>query len=90
MQTVRTWAAAVICALTSITVASCASERTTYLANGARGYSVSCRGFLNSWDSCLVKAGRICGTRGYDVINEDQYDRTLMFGCKSAATTAGK
>jgi hypothetical protein len=90
MQTVRTWAAAVICALTSIIVASCASERTTYLASGARGYSVSCRGFLNSWDSCLVKAGRICGTRGYEVINEDQYDRTLMFGCKSAATTAGK
>jgi hypothetical protein len=37
-----------------------------------------------------VKAGRICGTRGYEVINEDQYDRTLMFGCKSAAATAGK
>ncbi len=74
-----------IWALTSIGLVSCASERTTYLANGARGYSVSCRGFLNSWDSCLVKAGRTCGTRGYDIVNEDQYDRTLLFGCKPAA-----
>jgi hypothetical protein len=89
MQTVRSWATAVIGALLSVTLVSCAGERTTYLANGERGYSVSCRGLLNSWNSCLVKAGRICGSRGYEAINEDQYDRTLLFGCKSAAT-AGK
>ena len=86
MQTVRSWAAAVITALVSVTLVSCASGRTTYLADGSRGYSVSCRGLLNTWDSCLVEAGRICGPRGYNTINEDQYDRTLLFGCKTAAT----
>jgi hypothetical protein len=65
-------------------LASCASERPTYLASGERGYSVSCRGFLNSWNTCLVKAGQVCGTRGYETINEDQYDRTLLFGCKTS------
>ena len=89
MQTIRSWAAAVTCVLTSTTLVSCANSRTTYLADGTQGYSVSCRGMLNTWDSCLVKAGRICGSRGYTTINESQYDRTLMFGCKSAAT-AGK
>ena len=89
MQTVRSWTAAVICALTSVTLVSCAnSSRTTYLADGSRGYAVACRGILNTWDSCLVKAGRICGARGYNTINEDQYDRTLLFGCKSGATAA--
>ncbi len=85
MKTVRSWAAAVICALTSITLVACTSARTTYLADGTRGYAVTCKGLLNSWDSCLVKAGRICGSRGYNAINEDQYDRTLFFGCKASA-----
>ena len=71
-----------------MSLGSCASERTTYLADGSRGYSVSCRGFLNSWDQCLVKAGRVCGSRGYNIINDSQYDRTLLFGFKSV--TAGK
>src|ERR1700753_2025979 len=88
MQTVRSWSAAVIGVLASPTLVSCASPRTTYLADGPRGYSVSCHGFLNSWNSCLVKAGRICGTRGYEIIDEEPYDRTLMFGCKSPVTAA--
>jgi len=83
MQTVRSWGAAVVGVLLSVTLVACASQRTTYLANGERGYSVSCRGFLNNWNTCLVQAGRVCGTRGYEAINEDQYDRTLLFGCKS-------
>jgi hypothetical protein len=37
-----------------------------------------------------VQAGRICGTRGYNAITEDQYDRTLLFGCKAGAAAAGK
>jgi hypothetical protein len=89
MKMVRSWAVAVICVLTSSTLVSCASERTTYLADGSRGYAVHCRGFLNTWDSCLVQAGRICGTRGYNAITEDQYDRTLLFGCKAGAAAAG-
>jgi hypothetical protein len=88
MQKVRSWAAAVICALASVTVVSCANtSRPTYLPDGSRGYAVACRGILNTWDSCLVKAGRICGARGYNTINEDQYDRTLLFGCKSGAVS---
>ena len=76
------------CALTLIALASCASLHTTYLANGNRGYSISCRGFLNTWESCLVKAGRICGSRGYDTIEGDRYDRTMLIGCKGPAVSA--
>lgn len=75
-----------VCALALSTLAACGSMRTTYLANGVRGYSISCRGFLNTWNSCLVQAGRTCGPLGYDTITEDQYDRTLLIGCKRPTT----
>jgi hypothetical protein len=79
-----------ICVLSSIALVSCASLRTTYLANGDKGYAISCHGFLNSWDSCLIKAGRICGTRGYDIIEGDKYDRAILIGCKPTAAANNK
>lgn len=83
------WAARVgICVLAGVSLVSCASLRKTYLADGNRGYAISCRGFLNSWDSCLVKAGRICGARGYETIEGDKYDRRLLIGCRGPATAA--
>jgi len=77
-----------VCVVATVTLVSCGSLRTTYLDNGTRGYAIACRGFLNSWHSCLVKAGRICGQRGYDIIDSDKYDRTLLIGCKAPATAA--
>jgi hypothetical protein len=82
------WAARLVGVLTCVALASCAGQRTTYLADGSRGYSISCRGFLNSWDNCLVKAGRICGARGYETIEGDRYDRTMLIGCRGPATAA--
>jgi hypothetical protein len=83
MRMTSSWTARLLCAVVSVALASCGSLRTTYLANGTKGYAVSCRGFLNTWDSCLVKAGQICGSRGYDTIESDKYGRTLLIGCKS-------
>jgi hypothetical protein len=80
--------ARLVCVLTSVALVSCAGLRTTYLADGSRGYAISCRGFLNSWDACLVKAGRICGAHGYDVIEGDKYDRTMLIGCKTSTPRA--
>jgi hypothetical protein len=88
MRTLRVWAARLVWALASVALVSCGSLRTTYLADGTKGYAIACRGFLNTWDSCLVKAGRICGRRGYDTIEGDKYDRTLLIGCKGSAAAA--
>src|SRR5579859_5907238 len=86
MRTICIWAARLICVLATVALASCsAGLRRTYLADGSPGYAISCRGFLNTWDSCLVKAGRLCGSRGYETIEGDRYDRNLVIGCKSAA-----
>jgi hypothetical protein len=85
------WAARMAGVAALLTLASCGGLRTTYLADGSQGYLVSCKGFLNSWESCLVKAGKICGPRGYNTIRSEPYDRTILFACKlpeAAATNA--
>jgi hypothetical protein len=88
MRTAGIWVARAIGVLASLALVSCSGLRTTYLADGSKGYAISCRGFLTTWDACLVKAGRICGARGYDTIEEDKYDRTLLIGCHSPTAVA--
>jgi hypothetical protein len=59
------------------------SHHTTYLPDGRMAYALSCKGFLDSWQSCLIQAGRICGTRGYDPIRSEEYDREMLIACKT-------
>lgn len=49
---------------------SCATSTKTYLASGAEGHSINCSGTALSWGNCYTKAGEICGSRGYDVVNK--------------------
>ncbi len=77
------WLARISCASVALAVISCSVMRTTYTEDGRRGYALSCKGFFNSWDTCLVKAGRICGPLGYDTLRSDEYDRQLLITCKS-------
>jgi hypothetical protein len=66
----------------SLALSACSGQRTTYLPNGKKAYAISCKGLLNSWQSCLVHAGRICGARGYDTVRDEEFDRELLFTCK--------
>jgi hypothetical protein len=66
----------------SAALSGCSTHR-TYLADGSRGYSITCRGFLNTWDSCLVKAGQVCGPHGYTTIRSSEFDRALLISCKA-------
>ena len=84
MRMNRLWTGA-LCALAGLAVAACGGLHKTYLPDGNRGYSISCRGFLNTWDSCLVKAGRVCGARGYDTLRSSEFDRALLIACKAPA-----
>ena len=65
-----------------LALAGCHSPRSTYAPDGRRGYVVTCGGFLNSWSSCLIKAGRACGNRGYDIVSGTEEDRDMMIACK--------
>ena len=67
----------------ALLASACTGLRTTYLPSGQKAYAISCKGYLDSWQSCLVRAGRICGARGYDAIRSEEYDRELLFACKA-------
>lgn len=71
-----------LCLLAALALTACATKRSTYLDTGARGYLITCGGYFNHWESCLVKAGKICRGRGYDTIRSDEFDRTLVIACK--------
>lgn len=78
----------VLCLGVSLALAGCATTRATYLDSGRRGYLITCGGFFNQWESCLVKAGRICRGRGYDTIRSVEYDRVLLIACKAPKPAA--
>jgi hypothetical protein len=56
--------------------------RATYVPDGRRGFAITCGGFLDSWSSCLVKAGRACGHAGYETIKGNEEDRAMLIACK--------
>ena len=82
------WLCCLLLLSASLVASGCRSQRPTYLPDGRKAYAIACRGFLNSWQSCLVRAGRVCGTRGYDTIRAEEGDRELLFTCKSASDSA--
>ena len=74
--------ACIAIAVMALPGSGCSSVHTTYVPDGRRGYVVNCGGFLDSWSSCLVKAGRACGNRGYETIKGGEDDRSIMIACK--------
>lgn len=65
-------------------LAGCANRRVTYMPDGRVGYGVVCNRFYEQWSSCMVKAGRLCGRRGYNVYYSDEVNGELIVGCKAA------
>jgi hypothetical protein len=66
----------------ALILAGCSSQHATYVPDGRRGFVVTCTGLLSSWSSCLVKAGRACGNNGYETINGNEEDRTILIACQ--------
>ncbi len=63
-------------------ISSCAISNKTYLPDGSEGYSISCDGAAVGINVCFEKAGQICGSRGYDIINRE--GQVVPFGVGSA------
>ena len=59
-------------------ISACATVSETYLPSGKKGYNIGCDGSALSWDLCYNKAGEICKSRGYRVINKSGDKNPLM------------
>lgn len=60
---------------------ACSTARPTYVPDGRRGFVVSCEGYLDTYGSCLVNAGKACGGSGYEIIRGGENDRSLLIAC---------
>jgi uncharacterized protein YceK len=60
----------------------CATAKKTYTAEGKEGFSINCSGSALNWGMCYEKAGELCGSRGYDVLEKS--------GDTGAMITAGQ
>lgn len=60
--------------------AGCATSKEVYTADGRKGYSVNCSGSALNWGMCYEKAGEICGTRGYEVLEKSGDQGAMVSG----------
>ncbi len=67
----------------ALALPACSSQHATYAADGRKAYVITCEGYLSSYSTCLVKAGRACGGRGYDTLRGGEDERSLLIACKA-------
>lgn len=69
-----------------IALSGCATSKEIYLSDGSKGYSISCDGAVQNFGACLEKAGELCGSLGYLVVN--QSGEAVPFSTASGGYTA--
>ena len=62
----------------------CATSSPTYGPDGKQAHSINCSGAARNWGMCLEKAGELCGSRGYSVV-----ERSDQQGAVLTATQGG-
>jgi hypothetical protein len=83
MQSIRRVLAAAAALPIALGLPACSTQHATYAADGRKAYVITCEGYLSSYSTCLVKAGRACGGRGYDTLRGGEDDRSLLIACKA-------
>lgn len=58
----------------------CATASKTYTADGKEGYNITCSGSALNWGMCYEKAGNICGSKGYEVLEKNGDQGALLSG----------
>ncbi len=56
-----------IIAIFVLALAACTTVHQSYAPDGKVAYTINCSEPLK-WDSCFAKAGNICGSKGYDIL----------------------
>ncbi len=71
-----------IAAIATVSLTGCVNSKQTYTADGQEGHVISCTpgwtggivgavaNAATSWGQCYERAGELCGTLGYDIIQQ--------------------
>ena len=60
--------------IVALTLASCATVKETYSADGRKAYTLNCSGTARGWDKCYASAGELCKGAGYDILDRSSED----------------
>lgn len=52
-------------------LSGCISNKPMYLPDGSQGHNIQCNGQLYSIADCFQKAGELCGSKGYELLNRE-------------------
>jgi hypothetical protein len=63
----------------SIAMSGCAYAGKTFGPDGQQAFNIDCSGSLLNWGSCYQKAGKKCGSNGYEIL-EKTGDKSLSAG----------
>jgi len=64
----------------AVVLSGCATASKTYTADGKEGYNITCSGTVLNWGMCYEKAGNLCGSKGYDVLEKSGDQGALLSG----------
>ena len=56
--------------IVSVLFIGCAVSKEIYTPDGDRGYSINCSGSAMTWGHCYEKAGKLCGSQGYNILEK--------------------
>jgi hypothetical protein len=79
-----------IALLATIALSACASSSQTFAPDGRQAYVLNCSGLARTWGACLEKAGDLCGSAGYDVLDRDGENGFIASGGSSAAINGNR
>ncbi|BBU33397.1 hypothetical protein BTHE68_71310 (plasmid) [Burkholderia sp. THE68] len=69
---------------------ACATASHTYAPDGREAFSLDCSGSARSWGMCLEKAGDLCNTRGYEVMQASAEDGYIAAGNAGASISGNR
>jgi hypothetical protein len=75
-----------LCLSSVVTLGGCAIAREMYLPDGSVGYNIQCDGSANSISNCFQKAGELCGSKGYALLNRE--GEMAPFGMSAGSISA--
>lgn len=58
----------------------CATASKTYMPDGQEGYNITCSGSMLNWGMCYEKAGKLCGSKGYEIIEKSGDQGSMVSG----------
>jgi len=79
----------VLCLFIAALVSGCATASKSYTSDGKEGYIVTCSGTLLNWGMCYKKAGKLCGTQGYEVLEKNEDKGAMLSANQQFGLNAG-